>query len=50
VFVRGFPVFDGEEITSLKESARVYAQVLAPEAGVREGARGPSALKRVRAA
>jgi hypothetical protein len=46
VFVRSFPVFDGEEITSSKESARVYAQALALEARVREGARGPCALKR----
>jgi hypothetical protein len=50
VFVRSFPVFDGEEITTLKESARVYAQALALEARVREGDRGPAALKRIRAA
>jgi hypothetical protein len=50
VFVRSFPVFDREEITSLKESAPVYAQALALEARVREIARGPFALKRVRAA
>lgn len=34
MFVRSFPVFDGEEITTLKESARVYAQALALEARV----------------
>lgn len=50
MFVRSFPVFDGEEITTLKESARVYAQALALEARVREGDRGPAALKRIRAA